>query len=854
MAWNYNQYYKLTAAGGTAFSMGESLLQSYPLTRSCLSVLGHQLVESVEFGYFKSGFDVIVEGEQGKDLFLLCTGSVDVLVGGKLVVQMEGPNLLGDKGIVQSNSTRAATIRVGEKQVCLFLKIPMDLFLKDFKAKVADAQFAQDSAIYAAMFQTIQDRLFNYMTHQKNLWAEANTTLNQLNIRLLAKGIESKKPVSWDPNTWEQVKKLIAKLVGYRWAPELEMNSTNLYNLLAKFLGAKTAPLKSRLKPTEYALARQRLWQGWLDEISKTVVRHLPKESLPIDIGEVELFNPKLFRVKLLTLLRSFEKKFPSSGMGEHKAELHFGKAEKVNFLELFPYLESFSTSFKVPRPQWVKAVLAQKTAQIAANSENDFNASIVRMQGFVDRVKGMALDLGTEEVVEAIDYKVIDHKATEMLPSYDAFLRTSEVPVGNHIGEISYHPDEVPKIEELIKISGSKTIRLQIEQAFGFIASTLRLNMPGLPQPFWHSCFRIVRASSDDTLTTRELASNYWIPISSGIKLNQGTQTVTELLPGLLLGGKVWGEKDPGAQPFLIKTPPKSASSKKVQYYCFVCLPKVLLPWNTTKWDPQQIKGKYTALLQWMTDKFLNSIVLLSQERAEYFESWSKAELFRDLEARVQQFENKGLQIAGVFREAILKYLGEALGMTTEQVETTNSVTLSKQVYNHILRTLKTQNPDLSIDEIGNQAYTQFRLHLTQMVEIYKAHDPNKQASAEESDLGTLIENQLRRLFLKLDRSINETYFDFSDQSKPKISISNISEDMVIYPDHFKKFAVNLGAILEEVQLKLILETSEFHKKVSQVHSIRSQYDVASMQTKLISEGVDRLQSFLKAGISQSA
>jgi len=853
MAWNFNQYYKLSQAGTTAISMGESLLQSYPLTRSCLTVLGHRLVESVEFGYFKAGYDIIVEGEQGKDLFLLCTGTVDVLVGGKMVVNMAGPSLLGDKGIVESSSTRAATIRVGEKQTCLFLKIPMDLFLKDFKAKVADALFAQESAIYAAMFQTIQDRLFTYMTHQKNLWEEAHTTLNQLNMRLISKGIENQKPANWDPNTWAQVKTFLLKLIGFKWSPELEASTPNLYKVLAKYLGVKTAPLKSRLKPDEYNLARARLWQGWIDEVAKVVAKHLPKTSLPIDIGEVELFNPKLFRVKLLTLLRSFEKKFPSSEQGQHKAEQFFGKAETINFLELSPYLDSFDQNFKVPRTQWVKALLAQKTAQIAAKSENDFNGSIVRMQGFVDRVKGMALDLGTQEVVKEVDFAVIDHKTTEMLPSYDAFLRTSEVPVGGHLGEIIYHPDEVPKIDELIKISGSKTIRTQIEQSFHFIASTLHLSMPGLQSHLWQSFFRIYRTSASDTLPSRELGQNYWIPISNGFRLFKGTQELSKLTPGTLLGGNGWGKTPGDDQSLQVLAPEKSGSPAKPMVYCLLCLPKAGLPWNQPKWDPQQIVGKYAHLLQWVVDHLNRSIVGLVKERGESFGTWSKAELFRDLEQRVRQFENKGVQVSGKFREAIFRHLNETLGMKTDDIETNNSVTLSKQVYNFLLRRIKTNNPSMNIDEVGNQAYTQFRLNLTQMVEIYKLYDPNHKPMPQETDVFLSIENQLRRLFLKLNCSVNEGYFNFSDPLKPKVFVGKVAEDLSTSPDLFKKFTLNFIELLENVQLNLIIEAAGYQQKLGKVHSIRSQYDLAAMQNKLVSEGVQRLQSFLKAGINQT-
>ncbi|MDH5560605.1 MAG: hypothetical protein OEY59_07085, partial [Deltaproteobacteria bacterium] len=109
MSLKYNEYYLISEGGEEAVNIANNLLQSFPLTRACLQILGQDLINKLEFGFFSAGKDIIQQGETGKDLFLLCQNSVDVLVNDQIIVQMESPALLGDKGIVEPHSTRAAT-------------------------------------------------------------------------------------------------------------------------------------------------------------------------------------------------------------------------------------------------------------------------------------------------------------------------------------------------------------------------------------------------------------------------------------------------------------------------------------------------------------------------------------------------------------------------------------------------------------------------------------------------------------------------------------------------------------------------------------------------------------------------
>ncbi|OGG96567.1 MAG: hypothetical protein A2527_03135 [Candidatus Lambdaproteobacteria bacterium RIFOXYD2_FULL_50_16] len=843
MSWKNNQFYPIASVGEHGTQVAEGLLKSYPLTRSCLSVLGKKLTESVEVGFLSAQTDVIIEGEKGRDLFLLADGQVDVLVGGQKVVSMKSPALLGDKGIINSDSTRAATIKAGSGRPCLFVKIPMDRFLRDFTTKVkSDQEFAQEVSIYAAMFQTIQDRLFSYMTHQKTLWEEANGTLTLLNIKLVGKSLEKGKTKNWDAKTWEQAKLSVKKLVGFDWPATFTTNEENLYKLMAKFLGTKMLPLKQKLSPEDYEKARARLWETWMSELAKGVVKYLPKEALPIDIGEVELFNPKLYKVKILLLLRAFEKKFPAIS-DKHKAEDHFGSAEKINLLDLFSYLESFANSFNIPRPNYLQGMVAQKTAQIAAKSENDFNASIVRMQTFLDKVKLMAVDLGSGEVAPVKDDFAALPKLVELIfKSYDAFLLKQETNMGKRIGTIAWYQHELPTIEDLIKCTGSKSIRQNIELAYKQLAKICGLNVPGYPS---NRLFYLYNAEPGDVLSAEQLAMNHWIILSPGLTLENVQGVVTQIKPGTILGGHSWMDYagDP-KRAMTVKVRAKKAEEPKWQAG-LVCFPKQEQPWSQGKLDPQRMP-LYGRLAQWLSDRMLGFISELGAVRDTHFDLYTKSEEVRDFETRVQAFENQRLPLNKEQWQAIVHYLVDAIGMKPSASEPQPSETIAKATYNHLLRTIKTESPELSLDEVGNRAYTAFRLHLTEMVALAKAHDPNQNRPINKTDYFKGLEDDARRIFLRIKQSVEAGYFNLATTESPAINLIQIAEDLTNFPEAFAIFVNEWIKALEQAQVKLMLETKRYQEQAALASTTRNQYNLQELQAKLVAEGVTKLRKLL--------
>ncbi|PCI27182.1 MAG: hypothetical protein COB67_09115, partial [SAR324 cluster bacterium] len=277
-----NRYYTISEAGNEAKHFSQSLLQSYPITRACLSILGSKLIDQLEFGFFTGGRNIIHQGETGKELFLLCNNLIDVLVNEQVVVQMEAPALLGDKAIVEPKSTRSATIRVADKNVCLILKIPMGLFLRNFRdPKIPDRSFHQESGIFYSMFEGIQKRLFEYIYLQKNLWEEVTTTLGLLNTQLIAKNLENARDQGWGPEIWNSVKQVLAKEFRFNWPEQIELNSQTLREILLRVLANKFPRAKFPGNDSDYVIQKNLMWHQWLSTVGQAVTKVLPKEKQP---------------------------------------------------------------------------------------------------------------------------------------------------------------------------------------------------------------------------------------------------------------------------------------------------------------------------------------------------------------------------------------------------------------------------------------------------------------------------------------------------------------------------------------------------------------------------------------------
>lgn len=167
--WVTSEYFLLKDTNRECIQIAINLLNSYSLTRGCLDTLGQSLRDQLEFGFFKKNDQIIVQGESGRDVFLLCSGTIDVLVNEQVVVEMKSPALVGDKGIVSANSQRAATIRIAGNEQALVIKIPMETFIRDFKdTTVPDESFPRRKIFSRTFFRTYRNGYSTTYTYKNH--------------------------------------------------------------------------------------------------------------------------------------------------------------------------------------------------------------------------------------------------------------------------------------------------------------------------------------------------------------------------------------------------------------------------------------------------------------------------------------------------------------------------------------------------------------------------------------------------------------------------------------------------------------------------------------------------------------
>ena len=332
MSWEINKFYPIPKAGDQAKKLSEALLKSYSLTRIAYQVLGNDLLKNLEFSFVGGGEDIIVQGERGLDLFLICVSPVDVVVGDKVVVTMDAPVLLGDKALIWPDSTRATTIRVPEDSEALVLKIPMGLFLREFTyAEIPDTSFAREKDIYSGLFQEIQKRLFSYIPLQKTQYESINTSILNINTKLVASHLDQGDDEQWPAEIWKNVNAFVSSKFGFKAKEELTVASFKpvFYKHFEE-------------KYHEYPGKKQIIWERWLNQTALQIVKHLPPEKLSFTIKKLQLFNPENYREKIEKLIKVLGEHFINKNKsGKIKPSFFFTAGEHSNDFELQKFIKS---------------------------------------------------------------------------------------------------------------------------------------------------------------------------------------------------------------------------------------------------------------------------------------------------------------------------------------------------------------------------------------------------------------------------------------------------------------------------------------------------------------------------------
>lgn len=843
-------------------SAAKTLLRSYPLSRMCLEILGKKLLDSLEYGVFSPEFEIIKQGEKGKDLFLLCNHMADVIVFKKIVVQMETPTLVGDKGIIDRNSVRTATISISKGKNSLVIKIPMGKFIRIFITKgINDSEYRQEIRIFYNLFKEIQGRLFKYANIQKNLWEEINTRLNSLNVQLITNIINNKDEKEWEPKVWGIIKQFLISAYRYKWPDDTDINVASLNEVIKVFLERSFPRKNYKGSDQNYDFHKQLLWKKNLDRLSEILVKVLPADQLPISVGEIELFNPLIYRMRISKLIRSIEKKFmfkkvkPREKIFDHsklKSSQFFDKSVDNSEFNLNGYIKIIREQFVLNKPNRVSAQIAQQTAQLTATSENEFNVSVSKMQHFLEKIQKIsnvdtALKSRENNTLEQIE------KNTAILNK--GFKAYNKRMIGlsythSHIGEIKFSDSMVPNISEILRSCGSDHVKKNIEKAFQNILDITGLNIKGLNKEGLQELFFICEASSDDKVFGTQLSTHHWIPISDGIKLKKGEYDFMTMKPGTIIGGEAWhvtnDDEVSKENQWRLVTPKRQGSHTSEYMFVILVIPNKKLPWIV---NPEPLIEKfekiYIPVLQWMIDKNLEYLMVLSQLRDILFNKYAKVAEIVLIEKKVQEFEKNQAKLSDKKHDAILKMVSENLGIKLEKKKDVTTEQVSKQLYNAIITQTKKGFPRLNIEEQGNKAYTLWRFMQSEIISLLFMKDPLKQIKLEKPhSIFSLLDDSIKVDFIEYSIKDTDELLHLSDRD-PRIQLLELlNTNSELLTDQRLKISLSIISLTEIYVRMLIEESNHLQNRLKKISGVETQFDAEEIQSKVIFDSIARLQS----------
>lgn len=859
MSFESNQYYKISSVGAEAEKICEGLLRSYPLTQTFLKILGDKLIKELEFGFFSAGEKIIVQAETGKDLFLLCSQSVDVIVDKKLIVQLSTPILVGDKGIIDRKSIRTATIAISEGADSLVIKIPMGTFMRDFitNKELDDKDFMQEITIYNHLFMEVQNRLFKYGLIQRNLWEEVKGKLKSLNINLLSKIILDKKQQGWTPKTWNVVKKYLASFHQFEWPDNTEPSVEKLNGLYREILEKSLPRDAFKGSDMNYKIQKELIWRKWLNRLSEVLVRVLPEEQLPVNLGEVELFNPANFQNRMSRLITSILENFirkkvnPKSDKiksDTFKPKRFFAEKSDKNIFNLELYLNTIRKLYALKRPNRVLGQIAQQIAQETARCENEFNSSVSKMQQFMDKVKNIT-SAGPQSSATIVNTDNLEKITEDIYLGLTAYNKRQDVVSGKRFGEIKYENMATPTVQDLIKSCATEQNQEKVNTAFHTLLADLNLNVKGLTKEDLEELFYLSDVSTGDKTSDRQLQDNYWIPVFPGTVLKKGEVNVLHVEPGCLLGGACWQltddkelEKNDYWSLFMSET-----EGRKEKMIC--TLPSSALPWKIDI-DPlsTEFQKKYLPLIQWMVNTYIGHISRLYLQNVGLFKKYSDLVKTVETEKRVRLFEKNKEPLTDKLYNAILSVIDKTLGIQLERKASITTEQLSRQLYIFFLKEVKEDFPKLSREDRSNKAYGLWRYAQSEIVAAVSGKRVADQVNLKKpASVFSVIEQDLKAY---LKEQGMEPPDESIEASKDNIYIS-LAEIVGAFPEDMqddKKLGIvhSIVEVFERFLKGLIDEIFSYEQQLEKIGSIDTEVNIRNVKSSYISELVEQLETLL--------
>ncbi len=868
MSYQINKYYKISEFGADAMMASDALLKSYPLSKVCLDILGKRLLQDLEFGFFDPDYHIIRQGEHGKDLFLLCNHLADVVVFDKVIVQMEAPALFGDKAIIDRNSTRNATIRVAEGGQALVLKIPMGLFLRDFKTNnLEDTSFMQERKIYYNLFLEIQNRLFKYSEIQKKLWDEVNKQLKLLNIQLISNALNKKEEKEWEPKVWQVIIQYLKSVHGFPWPNNVSYTTKTLIDILTTVLDKRFSRKNFRGSDQAFVYQKQTIWRRWLETLSELLVKVLPNSQLPINIGDVELFNPKIYQMRMHTLLVSIQRKFmfrkvlPREEKYESdklKAQNFFSRDKTKNEFNLSAYLKTLSDMFVLKNPNRVLAQVAQQTAQLSATCENEFNESVSKMKHLLEKVKKLSKikHEATDEQIEA--KKALDQRIEIINQGFKAYNSRIVGHTYTYAGVIRFTEGKVPMIGDIIKTTASEPLKKSLNKAFRQIISQMNLEPVGFTEKRLQELFYLCQGNSEDIVPETQLITHYWIPLSEGISLQKGDKNFGPVKPGTLIGGNAWqqaveGDSEENQDEWILKMPKKTPDQPLDDLFLIIVIPKKRIPWIINSEPmPDQFESEYLPLLQWMIYKNLESISIVSELRDTFVKKYSQVVEVVVVEKKVREFESNENRLQQTKYDRIIKLVYDILGITLERQTAISSEKLSRQVYNEIVKQTKRDFPKLNPEEQGNKAYTLWRFVQSEIVsKVFADELKDNIKPAPPRSVFLDIKSEMESLLESLQIEAPEGSYHLTKESGEIHLDTLVKTDKTALTNEALELVLQVSNIVEQSLTALVDETNSNLARLKQISSIQTEFNVNEIQSKFILDAIAKLQHILQTKIS---
>lgn len=847
MKWQRNKYYLLKEVNEETLMVGSALLESYSLTHACLAPLGGKLLDKLEFGFFSPGTEIIHEHELGKDMFLLCKGIMDVLVNGQIVVQMEAPNLMGEKVIVDPQSKRAATIRVSEGQTAILIKIPMGTFIRNFDDDHLDIDFKQELDIFTSVFYEIQKRLIDYNYLQKQLLEEVNTTQKLINSRIMAQNIEKGQDMEWDDSLWEFILKYLNEKHHFPWHENAPKTVLNLKNELSMFLDSQFPRIRFKGTDSEYSDKKNKIWKNWLLNLSSVIIRELPQDKQLFKTPDVELFNPENYRTRVINTLNSMEGNFSKKSIpaaNKHSCKWYFSKGTQNFEFLLLNYIKGFEKSFEMNQERKTPARIAQKLALVAAECENQFNSSVAQLQKFLEKAKGKVFVLSDKQKAAEKSENEFQNHANILLKGIIRFKRLSRIPMHQRKRKIITSSAEMPTLTNLLFSCENEIQRREIQHAFDELSKIVKLNNKQLPNQLLQNNLHFAEALFvGDEIPANELVHNYWIPLQKMV-LMWGKKKVGFIAPGCIVGGEKWNDSSSEEK----KDDKKDDSDNKKsashfrgvflgekeklqmagylqsQFYLrnqipkpalFIILPQKSLPWTLKRSpDIEKFKKEFLPVIQWIIDEYLEHLVWWVDQRDILLKNQAEMKQISKLDAKIQELEIDKTILEREKYSKVCQLLKTRFNLIFDPDKELTTAQLLRKIYHNQISQINKEHPEIPLEERGNKAYTLWRFILSEIISLLEP--PTATADEEEEQPGSVFEKifaELKTLDKKLLSGKN-TYNTLLEDP-PKIDMKNIFFEKTLYS------TLNMLEFFEEFQKIL---TSSLHNLAKECYELRMQ------------------------------